>query len=167
MLAACASEPVDYSGSRGASIWDKRRSAEVPETNTYKADLQMPTELTSEVELTYQAEPVEGTMEEESVEIAAITPDEDNAIMSTPENYYTMQLMASVDIDRVIRFAEKKQFSTQYIVATERDGVMWHVLLLDVYPDYQSALAVRDEISPGLKNEPWIRRVGAVQKLMR
>jgi len=86
--------------------------------------------------------------------------------MEQPTDYYTLQLIASVDIDRVMRFAEEEQISTQYIVATERDGVIWHVLLLDVYPDYSSALAARDEIASSLKNTPWVRRVGSVQKLV-
>jgi septal ring-binding cell division protein DamX len=133
----------------------------------------MPAETTSEVELSYQTESVE-SFAPEAVAAAPVEMDNgiepptvENSIMDQPANYYTMQLMASVDIDRVIRFANENEVSTEYIVATERDGVIWHVLLLDIYPDYSSAVAARDEISPRLKNEPWIRGVGSVQKLVR
>ncbi len=175
MLNACSSEPSPWAKSE--SPWEQRRDAgveaEAPAADTYKADLEMPADVGSEVELSYQAESVESyepdvVIEAEPV-VAAVEESApvEASIMDQPADYYTMQLMASVDIDRVIRFAEQNQVSTQYIVATERDGVIWHVLLLDIYPDYSSAVAARDEIMPNLKNEPWIRRVGSVQKLVR
>jgi len=182
-LNACSSgEPSPWTKSE--SPWGERKSVEVeaeaPAAETYKADLEMPADKASEVELSYQAEAVESPAPEPVVEaepepveemsVAAVedqaTPQE-GSIMDQPANYYTMQLMASVDIDRVIRFAGQNNISTQYVVATERDGVIWHVLLLDVYPDYASAVAARDEIAATLKNQPWIRSVGSVQKLVR
>lgn len=88
-------------------------------------------------------------------------------IMNQPANYYTLQLMASVDIDRVYKFAEKNQLSVRYVVPTVRDGVTWHVLLLDIYPDLSSAKIARDEMSGVLKTSPWIRTLGSIQKLMQ
>jgi len=181
-LNACSSsEPSPWTKSE--SPWGQRNSveaeAEAPAAETYKADLEMPADNASEVELSYQAEPVESPTPEVVVEpepepveempLAAVeeAAPEEGSIMDQPANFYTMQLMASVDIDRVIRFAEQNNISTQYVVATERDGVIWHVLLLDVYPDYASAVAARDDIAPTLKNQPWIRSVGSVQKLIR
>lgn len=175
-LNACSSEPSPWT--KSSSPWEQRQNTEstaaAPTPETYKADLEMPAETASEVELSYQTESVESFAPEA---VAAAVPVEmdngiepptvENSIMDQPANYYTMQLMASVDIDRVIRFANENEVSTEYIVATERDGVIWHVLLLDIYPDYSSAVAARDEISPRLKNEPWIRGVGSVQKLVR
>ena len=170
-LNACSSEPAAWTKSE--SVWDQRRDteAEAPAAETYKADLEMPADKAAEVELSYQIEPVdsfapEASAEPESVAVEEAAP-ENAPIMDQPASYYTMQLMASVDIDRVIRFAEENHVSTQYIVATERDGVIWHVLLLDIYPDYSSAVAARDEIAPSLKDAPWIRPVGSVQKLVR
>ena len=175
-LNACSSEPAPWT--KNESVWDQRRGSEAeapeaPTAETYKADLEMPADKTAEVELSYEAESVdsftpEASTESESVAVAVEDARLENAsIMGQPASYYTMQLMASVDIDRVIRFAEENHVSTQYIVATERDGVIWHVLLLDIYPDYSSAVAARDEIAPSLKDAPWIRRVGSVQKLVR
>ena len=125
----------------------------------------------------YQAEaiepaPVEAYEQpaEEVMMAEAVAVDQETAgttIMEQPAEYFTLQVIASVDIDRVLRFTEQKQFSTQYIVATERDGIIWHILLLDVYADYAMAVAARDEVSPSLKDQPWIRTVGSVQKLAR
>ncbi|MCW9048523.1 MAG: hypothetical protein OQK46_10630 [Gammaproteobacteria bacterium] len=178
-LNACSSDPAPWTKSE--SPWDQRRGteaeAEAPAADAYKADLEMPADTASEVELSYEAAAVESftpeaVVESEPLEAAVVLDVEESAteggsIMDQPANYYTMQLMASVDIDRVIRFAEENQISTQYVVATERDGVVWHVLLLDVYPDYSSAVVARDEIAPRLKNAPWIRKVGSVQKIAR
>jgi len=181
VLHACASEPAPWTKSE--SPWDQRRdaAAEAPAADIYKADLEMPAESASEVELSYQAGSVESFAPEAAIEVepveaeAVITQDEmyDSApavggtIMDQPAEYYTIQLIASVDIDRVYRFAEQNQISTQYVVPTVRDGVTWHVLLLDVYPDYSSAIAARDEIAPSLATQPWVRSVGSVQKLMQ
>lgn len=176
-LNACSSDPAPWTKSE--SPWDQRRSteAEAPAADSYKADLEMPADSASEVELSYEAAAVESftpeaELEPEAVEAAVVmaveeAPAEAGSIMDQPASYYTMQLMASVDIDRVIRFAAQNQISTQYIVATERDGVVWHVLLLDIYPDYSSAVVARDEIAPSLRSAPWIRSVGSVQKLVR
>ncbi len=171
-LSACSNANDPSPWTKSESPWDQRRSSDTevaaPTAETYKADLTMPADTASEVELSYQAESVESFAPEASAAVVLEkTAAGEVSIMDHPANYYTMQLMASVDIDRVIRFAEKNHVSTQYIVATERDGVIWHILLLDVYPDYSSAVTARDEIAPSLKTAPWIRKVGSVQKLVR
>jgi septal ring-binding cell division protein DamX len=175
----CSNEPVAWT--KSSSPWERSKpaKAEAPAAEAYKADLDMPEDRAGEVELSYQPEPVqtyepeplaepESELEPEPVAAPLEEPRSEVAsIMDQPANYYTLQLMASVDIDRVIQFAEQNQISTQYVVATERDGVIWHVLLLDVFPDYSSAVAARDEIAPSLTNAPWIRKVGSVQALVR
>lgn len=176
MLSACSSDPAPWS--KNDSPWDSRRNAEVeaPAADAYKSDLGMPGETSSEVDLSYQAGSVESFAPEAAIEPAPVEveaplvaeePMATGGIMDYPANYYTVQLMASVDIDRVYRFADKNQVSTQYVVATMRDGVTWHVLLLDVYPDYSSAVAAKDEIAPILATQPWVRSVGSVQKIMQ
>ncbi len=169
-LNACSSKPSPWAKSE--SPWDQRSNAEVeaPAAETYKADLEMPVDSASEVELSYQAESVESFTPEAAVELEPVVDEsasEGGSIMDQPASYYTLQLMASVDIDRVYRFADENQLSIQYVVSTVRDGVTWHVLLLDVYPDYPSAVVARDEIALRLNNQPWIRKVGSVQKLVQ
>ncbi len=176
MLSACASDPAPWT--KNDSPWDSRRNADVeaPAADVYKSDLGIPGDTTSEVDLSYQAGSVESfapeaAMEPAPIEVEAAVVVEEPAttggIMDFPANYFTVQLMASVDLDRVYRFADKNQISTQYVVATVRDGVTWHVLLLDVYPDYNSAVAAKDDIAPLLTTQPWIRSVGSIQKIMQ
>ncbi|MDH5473577.1 MAG: hypothetical protein OEY87_04265 [Gammaproteobacteria bacterium] len=109
--------------------------------------------------------PVEQPVVEEPVAAEEVGIEQE--IMNMPANYYTVQLMASVDIDRVYKFAENNQLSVRYVVPTVRDGVTWHVLLLDVYPDLSSAKRARDQMSGLLNTQPWVRTLGSVQKLMR
>lgn len=178
-LSACASEPSAWT--KSSSPWAQKRAvkAEAPAAETYKAHLERPAEaellepvinqpVANEVELSYQTEAVTSlaTTPPEAVEPLEREP-LSLSLMDQPATYYTMQLMASVDMDRVLRFAEKNQISTRYVVPTVRDGVTWYVLLLDVYKDYSSAVSAREAIALQLKSKPWIRKVGSVQKIMR
>jgi len=185
ILNACSEEPSPWA--KSSSPWDKPDNSEIeaPAAETYKADLEMADEpaTTSEVELSYEAEPVESfapeaePVEAEPIEAEVVesepvveevpTSGSGSSIADQPANFYTVQLMASVDVDRVYRFAEQNQVSTEYIVPTDRDGVIWHVLLLGIYEDYSSAVAGRDEIAQLLNTQPWVRSVGSVQKLMQ
>ena len=170
-LNACSSEPSPWT--KADSPWDQRRATDVeaPAADMYKADLEMTTEPAAEVELSYQTEsvesfaPAEAVMEEPVVEETVAV--ETGTLMDYPANYFTVQLMASVDVDRVYRFADQNQLSTQFVVPTVRDGMTWYVLLLDVYPDYASAVAGKDDIASLLNTQPWVRSVGSVQKLMQ
>ena len=111
--------------------------------------------------------------EPEPVEAAAVAETESEAmtaedeIMNQPADYYTVQLFASVDIDRLYRFAEQIQLSVRYAIPTVRDGVTWYVLLLDIYPDFTSAKAGMAEVAGTLSTKPWIRSLGSLQKLMQ
>lgn len=171
-LNACSSEPSPWT--KTDSPWDQRRATDVeaPAADMYKADLEMASEPAAEVELSYQAEsvesfaPAEAVMEEPVVVEEAVAV-ETGTLMDYPANYFTVQLMASVDVDRVYRFADQNQLSTQYVVPTIRDDMTWYVLLLDVYPDYASAVAGKDDIASLLNTQPWVRSVGSVQKLMQ
>lgn len=180
LLAGCASEPSPWS--KPQSPWDQRReAAPAPAADQYKQDLAMDQGTQNEVELSYQTEPVESysPAAEEAATMASLDTAEPVAepepmadpmmgddFASVPADYYTVQLVASVDAGRVYKFAEQHQLSTRYVVPTRRDGLTWHVLLLDVYPDYASARQAMEEVAAGLPTKPWIRKVGSVQKLM-
>ncbi len=88
-------------------------------------------------------------------------------IMDYPADSYTVQLLASVDLESVIRFAKKQHVSTKFLVTTNKNGKIWYVLLLDVYENYDSAVLARDEVTGIVKNKPWIRKVGSVQKIIK
>ncbi len=179
-LQACSSDPASWD--KKDSPWEQRRNqvVEAPSAEEYKLDLEMATE-PSASDLSYQAESVESIVPEaEPAVIEEVTEEvppvdivdepvvaDASSLLDVPANYYTVQLMASNNVDRVFRFADQHSVTTQYITATIRDGVIWHVLLLGVYPDYSSAVAAKDEIAPVLSTQPWIRSVGSVQKLMQ
>ena len=91
----------------------------------------------------------------------------ENEILAMPATNFTVQLFASVDIDRVYKFAEQNQISVQYVVPTIRDDIVWYILLLDVYAGYSSAKAAMEDISPSLATQPWVRSIGSVQKLIQ
>lgn len=181
-LTACSSDPAPWA--KKNSPWDQRRSntVEAPAADSYKSDLGMPGEDMPPVELSYEPagaesyvpvdpEPViaapEPMPEPAPVIVEETVVPMTNSIRDFPANYYTVQLMASVDVDRVYRFAQKYQIPTKYIVPTVRDGVTWHVLLLDVYPDRKTATAGKNDIAPLLTTQPWVRSVGSVQQLMK
>lgn len=163
-LNACSSDPSPWS--KDSSPWDQRQEA--PAADEYKADLEMQGS-PAEVDMNSEVEPVEVYEPEVMAEPEPVLEEAPGAasIMDHPAGYYTVQLMASVDIDRVYRFAEQNQVSAEYVVPTVRDGVTWHVLLLGIYPDYPSAVAGKDEVAGSLATQPWIRKVGAVQKLVQ
>ncbi|MCW9015217.1 MAG: hypothetical protein OQL06_15730 [Gammaproteobacteria bacterium] len=180
VLSACASEPSPWT--KQSNLWDQRRDAPsaAPAADQYKQDLAAVDQATSasEVELSYQTEQVESaapvTAEEavaEPMESAVEAPPEamtaEDEILNQPADYYTVQLFASVDIDRLYRFAEQNQLSVRYAIPTVRDGVTWYVLLLDVYPDYSSAKAGMAEVADTLSTKPWVRSLGSLQKLMQ
>jgi septal ring-binding cell division protein DamX len=179
LLSGCASEPSPWT--KQQSPWEQRRqgSVEAPAADQYKQDLAME-QTGGEVELSYQTEQVDAyvapaemePMAEESAMVMEPEPiveagSAEQDIMNQPADYYTVQVIASVDVDRVYKFAEQNQLSIRYVVPTVRDGVTWHVLLLDVYPDYASAKLAMEEVAATISTQPWIRKVGSVQSLMQ
>ncbi|TNF36912.1 MAG: hypothetical protein EP315_03570 [Gammaproteobacteria bacterium] len=172
LASACSNSETTY---RGGSPWEQRRSQEeitAPAADVYTRELAAVDAGSSNVELNYQTEQVDtfvpAAVDEtpaEPVEAAAVSVEDE--ILGQPADYYTVQLMASVDVDRVYKFAEQHQLSVRYIVPTFRDGVTWHVLLLDVYPTLSEAKAALQEVSYTLPTKPWVRSLGSVQKLMR
>jgi len=178
VLTACSGSAP----SKQASIWDQRRDSnniKAPVAAEYKQELAALDQSTSDVELSYQAEQVESftpeTVAEATEPEAAVVATDlesdvssvENEILAMPATNFTVQLFASVDIDRVYKFAEQNQISVQYVVPTVRDGIVWYILLLDVYADYSSAKMSMEDISASLTTQPWVRSIGSVQKLIQ
>ena len=172
MLSACSSgESTGWA--KKASPWDHIRSSrENVEVNDQVAPIELEQSqyqyVAEEAPVTEPEPVVEAIVEEPVVEESPVDePVVAGGIQDVPANYYTVQLMASVDIDRVYRFADQNQLSIKYIVPTYRDGIVWHVLLLDVYPDRAAAVAGKNEVEETLRTQPWVRTVGSIQKLMQ
>ena len=153
MFSGCSSKPSPWT--KKDSPWGqsggKSLGGEAPAAEEYKDELaavEEPVGMDSDPYMAEESAPADGD------------------IMGLPGNYYAVQVMASVDIDRVYKFAERNQLSVRYVVPTMRDGVTWHVLLLDVYPDYDAAKAGVAEMGGLLPTKPWIRKVSSIQRLV-
>ena len=152
-----------------ASIWDQRRNVNyvsAPVASDYKQQLAAIEKDTVDVEQGYQVE----TAQSDTLGTAEVESDSDSVekvILSMPATHYTVQLLATVDIERVNKFIEESQVSVRYVVPTERDGIIWYVLLLDVYPGYSVAKASMEDVSASLTTQPWVRTIGSVQKLIQ
>lgn len=169
MLVGCSG----ITAKKPSSVWDQRRdskSVEAPSAEAYKQELAELDHDGGNVELNYQAEQVESfaaeNADEFSTEADEVSASVEEKIMAAPLSSYTVQVFASVDIDRVYKFAEQNQISVQYIVPTARDDIIWYVLFLDIYADIDSAKAALKEIAASVKTQPWIRNIGSVQKLI-
>jgi len=184
-LSSCAVSPSSWE--KKSSPWDQRRSAAqntaVPAAEKDEQEIAEVDQSSNEIESDYQSEQVDNSVSEpeavetesveaESVEVESVEAEPESMsteeeVLNLPAEYYTVQLMASVDVDRLHKFAEKNQISVRYIVRTVRDGITWHVLLLDVYPDRASAKIGLDEIVDSVQTQPWLRSLGSIQKLMQ
>lgn len=161
MFAGCSGKPSPWT--KKESPWGqsgKSLGGEAPAAEEYKDDLAAPAD-----DMIY-GDPVDPYASEPAPMGMVDQAPADGDIMSLPSNYYAVQVMASVDIDRVYKFAERNQLSVRYVIPTLRDGVTWHVLLLDVYPDFAAAKAGAAEMEGLLPTKPWIRKVGSIQKLV-
>lgn len=166
-VSSCSSKPSPWT--KKDSPWGQGGSTvggNAPAAEEYKDELSA-VEEPVDMDSRFGAEPMDPYAPEDSaaMEVVDQAP-ADGDIMSLPANYYAVQVMASVDIDRVYKFAERNQLSVRYVVPTLRDGVTWHVLLLDVYPDFASAKAGVAEMEGLLPTKPWIRKVSSIQKLV-
>ena len=171
-LSACSGS----SGTKQSSVWDQRRKVQnAPSAATYKQELAEVDQGSTDIELSYQAEQVDSFVPEaadtdepdivQTEDPGMISVEKD--ILSMPSSSYTVQLFASVDIDRVYRFAEENKLSTQFVLPTVRDDIIWYVLFLDVYSGIDEAKAAAEEYSTILKTQPWVRSIGSVKKLIQ
>ena len=162
-LSACSSSE-STTWTKKASPWDHIRNSESTSEVETQAEFAeaVSTQESSAVEDSAVAE-LESVSEEVVESVASSVID---GILDVPASYYTVQLIASVDIDRVYKFADQNQLSIKYIVPTNRDGLTWYVLLLDVYPDRESAVIGKNEVESTLRTQPWVRSVGSIQQLM-
>lgn len=169
LVSACSTSGDSSDWNKKASPWDHIRdnpSAAVNE-EPVPIEIEMMQAQQAQAEQS-QAEPAAVLVEQELVAVAPVVEDSPtDRVMQAPASYFTVQVMASVDPNRVYRFAEQHQLPIDYIVPTLRDGVIWHVLLLDIYPDRASAVSAQAEAAATLKTQPWVRSVGSIQKIMQ
>lgn len=173
LVSACSTSGDSSDWNKKASPWDRIRDNPAAAVNEEPASDPVPVEIEMMQAQRAQAEPAQSEpvavlVEQEPVAVApVIEPSPTDRVMQAPASYFTVQVMASVDSNRVYRFAEQHQLPIDYIVPTLRDGVIWYVLLLDIYPDRASAVSAQEEAAATLKTRPWVRSVGSIQKIMQ
>lgn len=170
LVSACSTSGDSSDWNKKASPWDRIRDNPSLAVDAEQASEPVPIEIEmmQAQRAQAEAEPDAVLVEQQSVAVApVIEPSPADRVMQAPADYFTVQVMASVDPNRVYRFAEQNQLPIDYIVPTLRDGVIWHVLLLDIYPDRASAVSAQAEAAATLKTQPWVRSVGSIQKIIQ
>lgn len=170
LASACSTSGDSSDWNKKASPWDRIRDNPSAAVDAERAPEPVPIEIEmmQAQRAQAEAEPAAVLVEQQPVAVApVIEPSPTDRVMQAPADYFTVQVMASVDPNRVYRFAEQNQLPIDYIVPTLRDGVTWHVLLLDIYPDRASAVSAQAEAAATLKTQPWVRSVGSIQKIMQ
>ena len=87
-------------------------------------------------------------------------------ILSAPNSAYTVQLIAMKNLNPVLAYSKQVGIDEPLITTVLDEGQVWHLLLLGIYEDSQSASAAKD-IWIGtrvLKVEPWIRKLAPLQE---
>lgn len=165
LVSACSTSGDSSDWNKKASPWDHIRDTAPAAVN----EEPVPIEIEIMQAQREQAEPPAAVLvEQQPIAVAPVIEESPtDRVMQAPASYFTVQVMASVDPNRVYRFAEQHQLPIDYIVPTLRDGVIWHVLLLDIYPDRASAVSAQAEAAATLKTQPWVRSVGSIQKIIQ
>jgi septal ring-binding cell division protein DamX len=108
VLIACSNAAPKKQG----SIWDQRRDAIHTEAPTAAEELSVVDQNVSNVELSYQAEPLNSFIADtETLPADKILPesrDIEQEILAMPATYYTVQLLASVDYRSSVPFCRKE-----------------------------------------------------------
>ena len=125
------------------------------------------------VATTKEAQEVKSIKLDNAANVMAVSADtelksEINAgLMHLPAEYFTVQLLASADMKSVNRFVKKHQVPKSFVVMTEKNKVIWYVLLLDVFDSYELAMLASKNIARSMQESPWIRNIGSVQQILK
>lgn len=95
------------------------------------------------------------------------TPQGADWIARQPPDAYTLQLFSVADQAAVQRFARAHPLDGLAWFETRREGYPWYSMIRGVYPDAASARAAATTLPEALKLQPWIRRLGDIQALIR
>ena len=90
-------------------------------------------------------------------------------ILSLPGDYFTVQLMAMKNEQKVLEYASDSRIETPLYVRILSQDVNWYVLLLGTYPDQSAAdnASAAWEESRVLEVKPWTRRLSTLQDAIR
>ena len=103
----------------------------------------------------------------ESTKTSSATGSEE--ILSLPGDYFTVQLMAMKNEQKVLEYASDNGIENPLYVRILSQDVNWYVLLLGTYPDQSTADDAKNdwEETRVLEVEPWTRRLSPLQDGIR
>jgi septal ring-binding cell division protein DamX len=89
-----------------------------------------------------------------------------NKLLSAPGSAYTVQLIAMKNLKPVLAYAKKVGIEEPLLATVLDNDQVWHLLLLGIYDNPQSANASKDLWigTRVLKVEPWVRKLGPLQE---
>ena len=94
---------------------------------------------------------------------------EGEGLLDQPAGFFTIQLIALPEESEVLAYAEEFGIKTPLTARINSQGIPWHVLLLDIYPNKRAAEQAEAEwvVEKTLKVKPWIRQLGPLQDAIR
>jgi len=97
---------------------------------------------------------------------AAATSLASNKLLSAPGSAYTVQLIAMKNLKPVLAYAKQVGIDEPLLATVLDKDQVWHLLLLGIYDNPQSANASKDLWigTRVLKVEPWVRKLGPLQE---
>ena len=98
----------------------------------------------------------------------AYRPDRPVPLTEVPPDYYVVQLVALGTKEALEEYAARKALQGMSAARVERNGRLFYVLLLGVYPDRQAADDAAANLPPEFGEfDPWVRRVESLQQAIR
>lgn len=92
---------------------------------------------------------------------------EPQSLMQLPRDFYAVQMLAMTSREELDDFTARHDLAGLQAARVERDGTLYYVLLLGVYPSLEQARDALADLPRGLSGvEPWIRPVGSLQAAM-
>ena len=98
----------------------------------------------------------------------ALQPGTPTPLTEVPPDYYVVQLVAVQTKEALEDYAARQDLQGMSAARVERDGRLFYVLLLSVYPDRERARTAASNLPAEFAEfDPWVRSVDSLQQAMR
>jgi len=167
-LAGCSSSPAPWTQADD-SPWDAKHAAEeqsLPADDAVISDTSLNDPvLLADPEPIYMEEPEAAPVPEVIVPVVVeeLTPEQE--IMALSGESYAVQVYASKTTENIEKFKNSKDLAELITVKTERSGSIIYVLV-DIYPDRDSANAAAGDLEIKTGSKPWVRSVAGLQNIV-
>ena len=97
----------------------------------------------------------------------AFQPERPMRLIELPADFYTVQLLAVEEKDQLEKYVMNADLRGLSAARVEKDGALFYVLLLGIYPDEESATLAADAMPDQIGHlTPWVRELGSLQEAM-